>query len=122
MVNVGRVLHRVAVSRISAIMLAIGSVVAITMEAGPLEPHVQSDEDLENMLRDSLSVSSAQQCCSAPKIPRELGGAVDAEHKVYVVTGLRIADVSTFLMAVFRGPTANVYAVAEKVKLTCGCF
>ncbi|KAJ6206013.1 hypothetical protein PSV09DRAFT_2376419 [Bipolaris maydis] len=85
------------------------------IEAGPLEPHIQSDEEFETMLRSSLSVSSAHQCCSAPMMPRELGGVVDAEHKVYGVTGLRIADVSTFPMAVSGGPTANVYAVAEKV-------
>jgi choline dehydrogenase-like flavoprotein len=48
-------------------------------------------------------------------MPLKLGGVVDAKHNVYGVTGLRVADVSTFPIAVAGGPTANVYGVAEKV-------
>jgi choline dehydrogenase len=84
-------------------------------EAAPLGAHIQSDKDLEAALRASLDVSSAHQCCSAPMMPLKLGGVVDPKHNVYGVTGLRVADVSTFPMAVSGGPTANVYAVAEKV-------
>lgn len=84
-------------------------------EAAPLGAHVQSDEDFEVALRASLGPSSAHQCCSAPMMPLKMGGVVDAKHNVYGVTGLRIADVSTFPMAVSGGPTANVYGVAEKV-------
>lgn len=86
-----------------------------TVEAAPLGVHIQSDEDFETVLRASLGVSSAHQCCSAPMMPLKFGGVVDPKHNVYGVTGLRIADVSTFPMAVSGGPTANVYAVAEKV-------
>ncbi|KNG44543.1 gmc oxidoreductase [Stemphylium lycopersici] len=86
-----------------------------TTEAAPLGAHIQSDDEFEAALRDSLTVSSAHQCCSAPMMPLKLGGVVDSQHNVYGVTGLRIADVSTFPMAVSGGPAANVYAVAEKV-------
>ena len=86
-----------------------------TSEIAPFGAHIQSDEDYTAALRESLSVSSAHQCCSAPMLPLKLGGVVDAKHNVYGVTGLRVVDVSTFPMAVAGGPTANVYGVAEKV-------
>lgn len=107
--------------KLRQIMSAPDMAVMGTAEAAPLGAHVQSDEEFETIIRNSLGVSSAHQCCSAPMMPRELGGVVDAEHKVYGVSGLRIADVSTFPMAVSGGPMANVYAVAEKVKLPCHC-
>jgi choline dehydrogenase-like flavoprotein len=101
--------------KLRQIMSAPDMAVMGTTEAAPLGAQVQSDQDFETVLRASLGVSSAHQCCSAPMMPLKLGGVVDPKHNVYGVTGLRIVDVSTFPMAVSGGPTANVYAVAEKV-------
>jgi choline dehydrogenase-like flavoprotein len=86
-----------------------------TTEIAPFGAHIQSDAEWTAALRQNLLVSSAHQCCSAPMMPLKLGGVVDAKHNVYGVTGLRVADVSTFPIAVAGGPTANVYGVAEKV-------
>ncbi|KAF2133649.1 GMC oxidoreductase [Dothidotthia symphoricarpi CBS 119687] len=91
-------------------MVALG-----TVEAAPLGANIKSEEDFTAVLRASYGVSAAHQCCTAPMMPLGLGGVVDLEHKVYGVTGLRVVDVSTFPMAVSGGPTANVYAVAEKL-------
>jgi len=101
--------------KLRQIMSAPDMAIMGTVEAAPLGVYIQSDKDFEEAIRASLDVSSAHQCCSAPMMPLELGGVVDTKHNVYGVTGLRIADVSTFPMAVSGGPTANIYAVAEKV-------
>ena len=54
-------------------------------------------------------------------MPRELGGVVAADKKVYGVTGLRVGDISTFPTTVSGGPTGTVYAAAEKVSEFSQC-
>jgi choline dehydrogenase-like flavoprotein len=84
-------------------------------EAAPLGANVQSDEEIEAVLRANMGVSAAHQCCTSPMMPKNIGGVVDSKGKVYGTTNLRVVDVSTFPIAVSGGPAANVYAVAEKV-------
>lgn len=86
---------------------------------GPIElmpgPHVQSDAQIKAAARMSLVPTNAHQCCTAPMMPRNLGGVVDASRKVYGVQGLRVGDVSAFPFALSAGPTPTVYGAAEKV-------
>jgi choline dehydrogenase-like flavoprotein len=47
-------------------------------------PNVTSDADIEAVFP----------CCTAAMMPRELGGVVDAELRIYGVQGLRVVDTS----------------------------
>jgi choline dehydrogenase len=85
------------------------------VEAAPLGPDVQSDDDIQAVIRDTLVVSAGHSCCSAPMQPLALGGVVDPNHNVYGVQKLRIADISYFPTTLSAGPTASVYASGEKV-------
>lgn len=49
------------------------------------------------------------------KMPREWGGVVDEDLKVYGVTGLSIVDASIFPTLIGATTSMTVYAVAEKV-------
>jgi choline dehydrogenase len=76
---------------------------------------VQSDDEIVEFIKQTLIPSNAHECCSAPMMAKELGGACDAERKVYGVQGLRIGDVSAIPIAVAAGPTPSTYGSAEKV-------
>lgn len=78
---------------------------------------VQSDEDIIKFIKQTLVPSNAHECCSAPMMPKEMGGACDSQRKVYGVEGLRIGDVSAIPIAVAAGPTPSTYGAAEKVSL-----
>lgn len=47
-------------------------------------------------------------------LPRELGGVVDPELKVYGTNNVRIMDASIFPFQNSGHPTATLYAVAER--------
>jgi choline dehydrogenase len=58
-------------------------------------PNVTSDADIEAVFRSRMvSSSDAHPCCTAAMMPRELGGVVDAELKIYKVQSLRVVDTS----------------------------
>lgn len=103
--------------KLRQLMAAPDMAVLGPIEADPLGEQVQSDEDIIAVIRETLVVSAGHSCCSAPMQPLDFGGVVDSEHKVYGVKGLRIADISYFPIMVSAGPTASVYASAEKVSL-----
>lgn len=47
-------------------------------------------------------------------MPRELGGVVDPELKVYGTSNVRVVDASVLPMQVSGHLTATLYAVAER--------
>jgi Choline dehydrogenase and related flavoproteins len=49
-------------------------------------------------------------------LPRELGGVVDEELRVYGVTGLRVVDASIMPTLPGANTCQTVYAIAEKVR------
>ena len=104
--------------KLRQVMAAPDMAVLGPVPAAPLGEEVQSDDDIIAVIRETLVVSAGHSCCSAPMQPRELGGVVDPVHKVYGVSGLRIADISYFPIMVSAGPTASVYASGEKVSFT----
>lgn len=101
--------------RLRAVMAAPSMTVLGPIEASPLSGKVQTDEEIIAVARDTLIPTNSHQCCSAPMLPLKLGGVVSADHKVYGVARLRVADISHFPIALSTGPTASVYAAAEKV-------
>ncbi|KAI5922017.1 hypothetical protein F4810DRAFT_721762 [Camillea tinctor] len=85
------------------------------VEATPLGAHIQDDEDIIEVMRETLVISNEHQCCSAPMMPRNLGDVIDANHKVYRTTNLRTADISFIPVSISGGPTATMYAAGEKL-------
>jgi choline dehydrogenase-like flavoprotein len=74
----------------------------------------QTDAELEALLRASLyGPSFAHPAGTAAMMPRELGGVVDSELKVYGVEGLWVVDASIIPILPAAHTQATVYAVAE---------
>lgn len=48
-------------------------------------------------------------------MPRELGGVVDKELRVYGTSNVRVVDASVLPLQVSGHPTATLYAVAERI-------
>ncbi|KAK9418020.1 putative Glucose-methanol-choline oxidoreductase N-terminal domain-containing protein [Seiridium unicorne] len=84
-------------------------------ELSPWGAEYQTDEEMAPAIRQTLSPSSGHMCCTAAMLPRNLGGVVDSEKKVYGVQGLRVADVSTLPIILSGPPTSTVYAASEKL-------
>ncbi|KAI0113930.1 hypothetical protein GGR51DRAFT_471387 [Nemania sp. FL0031] len=85
------------------------------VEASPFGAQLQTDEEIIAVLRQQINPSNAHQCCTAAMLPRELGGVVDSEWKVYGVQGLRVGDISYWPFQTSGAPSATVYASGEKL-------
>jgi choline dehydrogenase-like flavoprotein len=75
----------------------------------------QSDEQFGEYLAETLSPSVFHPAGTCAMMPRELGGVVDEELRVYGVKGLRVVDASVFPTLPGANTCQSVYAVAEKV-------
>jgi choline dehydrogenase-like flavoprotein len=84
-------------------------------EAAPFGAELTTDEQIAAVMHDQINPSNAHQCCTAAMMPRELGGVVSSEQKVYGVQGLRIGDISAWPFQISGAPMATVYASAERV-------
>jgi choline dehydrogenase-like flavoprotein len=84
-------------------------------EAAPFGNDKTGEDELRKILAGVAEPSSAHQCCTAAMMPKELGGVVDPDMKVYDVKGLRVIDTSYWPMVLTAAPTATTYASAEKV-------
>lgn len=74
----------------------------------------QTDEELEAVLRDSLyGPSFAHPAGTAAMMPRELGGVVDNDLRVYGIEGVWVVDASIIPILPAAHTQATVYAVAE---------
>ena len=85
-------------------------------ELGPLEivPVGESDEDIKKALRSSTFSSWQHPVGTLAMMPRELGGVVDSELRVYGVERLRVVDASIMPIIPASHTSSTVYAVAEK--------
>jgi choline dehydrogenase len=83
-------------------------------------PNVTSDADFAAYLARRLEPSLFHPCGTCAMLPRELGGVVDAELRVYGVRGLRVVDASVMPTIVGANTCQTVYAVAEKVSVVRG--
>lgn len=93
----------------------------MTKALGPSESapgaKVQTDEEFGEWLRGSVSPTYFHPVGTCSMMPRELGGVVDQELRVYGVNGLRVVDASVIPMIPGANTCQTVYAIAEKVSL-----
>ena len=75
---------------------------------------------LETYVRTSL-LTAWHPAGSAAMLPKELGGVVDPQLKVYGVSNLRVVDASVIPMLPSSHTMATVYAIAEKVSASRTC-
>lgn len=87
------------------------------LETSPGPAFVETDELVEAM-RNKTSSSTAHISGSCSMMPRELGGVVDTELRVYGVRGLTVADSSIMPLIPGAHICSTVYAIAEKVSRT----
>jgi choline dehydrogenase-like flavoprotein len=87
-------------------------------EVGAVETYpgrnVTSDSDIAAAIRNFATSSWQHPTSTCAMLPRQLGGVVDSELRVYGVKGLRIVDASIFPMSIAGHTSSTVYAVAEK--------
>lgn len=76
---------------------------------------VQTDEEMAEYLARTLSPTEYHPSGTASMLPRELGGVVNEELKVYGVERLRVADASIMPTLVGANTCQTVYAIGEKV-------
>lgn len=76
--------------------------------------NVSTDDDIKSVFRQQAQPTYSHPCCACPMMPRELGGVVDSELRVYGVRGLRIVDASVMPIIPATHLSATVYAIAEK--------
>ncbi len=83
-------------------------------EASP-GSRISTDAQFADYLSQTLSPTEYHPAGTAAMMPRELGGVVDEELKVYGVQGLRVVDASMIPTLPGANTCQTVYAVAEKV-------
>jgi len=84
-------------------------------EAAPFGANLTTDEEIYAVMRELINPSNAHQCCTAAMMPKDMGGVVSSEQKVYGVQGLRVADISFWPFQLSGSPMATAYAGAERV-------
>lgn len=92
---------------------ALAPLKPVELDPGPALP---SDQDVEDWLikKGKLFASNAHQVGTAAMMPRELGGVVDGQLRVYGTKGLRVVDCSVVPLIVGAHTMTTAYAVAEK--------
>ena len=86
-------------------------------------PSVQGDEAIEAALRNITHSTWSHPVGTLGMQPREHGGVVDPQLRVYGIKGLSVVDASIFPIIPATHTSSTVYAVAEKVsspEIDCG--
>lgn len=77
--------------------------------------NLTTDSDLRNALRRLIQPTYSHPCCTCAMMPKELGGVVGPDLKVYGVENLSVVDASIMPLIPAAHLMSTVYAVAEKV-------
>ncbi|PFH50977.1 GMC oxidoreductase [Amanita thiersii Skay4041] len=82
---------------------------------GPSTPpaSVKTDAEIENFIRHKL-ITMQHPSSTASMAPRELGGVVDSNLRVYGTTNVRVADLSVIPLHIAAHTLDTVYAIGEK--------
>ncbi|GLB05365.1 hypothetical protein AtubIFM57258_000645 [Aspergillus tubingensis] len=78
----------------------------------PLE--VPQLETIKSTLRGGSALATHHSCGTAAMLPREAGGVVNENLRVYGTKNVRVVDASVFPLIPHANPMSTVYAVAEK--------
>ncbi|KAG9010115.1 hypothetical protein FRB93_004777 [Tulasnella sp. JGI-2019a] len=89
----------------------LSSIVVATTD--PSTETLDDDAKLENYIKDTLE-SAHHPTGTAAMMPRELGGVVASDLRVYGCTNLRVADASVIPIQISAHPQATLYAIGEK--------
>lgn len=100
--------------RVAAQDVVEGTLGPVELDPGP--QRVQ-DADLQAWMVN-LTTKGNHHCGTCAMLPRDLGGVVDAELKVYGVSGLRVVDASVLTVAPSAHMQATIFAIGEKAS----CF
>lgn len=76
---------------------------------------VQTDDEWRAFLEETMSPSEFHPAGTCAMLPRELGGVVDEELRVYGVEALRVVDAAIIPTLPGANTCQTVYAIAEKV-------
>lgn len=87
-------------------------------ELSPYGANITTNNDLIEAVRQTMSPTNGHVCCTAAMMPRDLGGVVDDQLRVYGIQRLRVADISFFPIPIVGAPSATMYASGEKVSTT----
>jgi choline dehydrogenase-like flavoprotein len=77
-------------------------------------PETTDLDTIKTQLRETLGAAAHHASGTAAMLPREAGGVVGQDLKVYGTTNLRIVDASIFPLIPSGNPISTVYAVAER--------
>lgn len=77
-------------------------------------PEVKTDEEIKEFVR-LRGQTVYHPIATASMLPREDGGVVDADLKVYGTKNVRVVDASIIPVHISAHPHSTIYAVAERV-------
>ncbi|PLB48800.1 choline dehydrogenase [Aspergillus steynii IBT 23096] len=77
-------------------------------------PPPHDREVLAQLVREAMAVPVAHPCGTTAMLPREKGGVVGPDLKVYGVSNVRVVDASIFPLIPQANPISTVYTVAER--------
>ncbi|RAQ42727.1 glucose-methanol-choline (gmc) oxidoreductase [Aspergillus flavus] len=77
-------------------------------------PPPQDREALAQLVREAMAIPTAHACGTTAMLPRERGGVVASDLKVYGVSNVRVVDASVFPVISQANPISTVYTVAER--------
>lgn len=77
-------------------------------------PLRQDRETLARLVREAMAIPTAHPCGTTVMLPRETGGVVAPDLKIYGVSNVRVVDASVFPVIPQANPVSTVYTVAER--------
>jgi len=77
-------------------------------------PPCQDRETLAQLVREAMAIPTAHSCGTTVMRPREKGGVVAPDLKIYGVSNVRVVDASIFPVIPQANPISTVYTVAER--------
>lgn len=89
---------------------------AVGLEEKSPGPSVQGDEAIEAAIRNITSSTWSHPVGTCAMMPKEYGGVVDPQLRVYGIKGLSVVDASIMPIIPAAHTQSTVYAVAEKVE------